>query len=381
MKRFYLSAFLGDLALGAVLLSIPLLLIFKFDSSSLTLGFFGAVGSLAYSTGVIRIGMLTDRIDRKSVIISGCLVFVAVYAVLPFVPSKWPILALYALGAFSMSMFWPTLQSWLSQGLDKKGLVNSLMYFNIFWSLGITLGFLAAGFLFAFAFWAPFVFGIILMAANIWFLRHQPVVSEYSEGAARAAFLRTEKERPPEAPKFLYIAWTANFMSWYIIGTARNIFPKLAAEIGFESGFIGFLIFLMMFAQTAAFFVLGKTHAWHYRFWPVLLCQAVSMAGLFMIFSFSTAPALMAAMVMLGVSSGMTYFSSIFYSLFGFLDKGRRSGIHEAFVGIGAFLGPLTGGLAAHFVGLRAPYIIAMAFLLIAIIIEGSIFLRCPHGA
>ena len=82
----------------------------------------------------------------------------------------------------------------------------------------------------------------------------------------------------------------------------------------------------------------------------------------------------MIAMVFLGLSGGMTYFSSIFYSLYGFIDKGKRSGIHEAFIGIGSFFGPFISGFVATGFGIRAPYAAAICLVIAAIMIE--LFIR-----
>ena len=68
MINFYIAAFLADLALGVVLLSLPLLLIYRFNASSLTLGLLGALGAFVYLSGVIAAGRLSDRFNRKNII-------------------------------------------------------------------------------------------------------------------------------------------------------------------------------------------------------------------------------------------------------------------------------------------------------------------------
>ena len=370
MVNFYISAFLADLALGAVLLSLPLLLIYKFNATSLILGLFGALGAFIYSAGVITAGRLSDRFNRKNILIFGCILFILVYSILPFLRHIRQVFFIYVFGAISMSMFWPTIQSWLSQGLDKKELVKSLLNFNVCWSAGLALGFLSAGFLFFLNMKAPFIFGVFLVAVIVLLLQRQAVFSEVKDETARKIFLEAEKNRPESAKKFLYIAWGANFVSWYIIGITRNLFPKLATQLGFSSGVIGFFIFLLTLAQTIIFFILGRTYKWHYRLLPIMLFQAFAILALLILTFSSRAIYFMIAMVFLGLSGGMTYFSSIFYSLYGFIDKGKKSGIHEAFLGAGTFLGPLIGGLAAYRFGIRAPYVTAALLLAAAITIE-----------
>ena len=165
-------------------------------------------------------------------------------------------------------------------------------------------------------------------------------------------------------------------MSWFLLGVIRNLFPKLGTELGFSSGIIGFFIFLMILAQTIMFFTLGRTQKWHYRLFPIILFQAFAVIALFVMAFSQSGMYFMAAMVFLGLSTGMTYFSSIFYSLYGFIDKGKKSGIHEAVIGTGAFFGPLIGGLFASRFGIRAPYITSALLLTAAMAIEATLFRR-----
>jgi len=376
MVKFFIAAFLTDLALGAVLLSLPLLLIYKFGVTSLQLGLFGALGAFVYSSGVLAIGRLSDRFNRRNILISGCLLFIAVYLVMPLLKDLRHLYLLYVLGAISMSLFWPTIQSWLSQGLDKDRLLRSLTYFNISWSAGLTFGFLSAGFLFSLHIYAPFLFGVSMVAIVVLLLFRQSLTSEMRDEPARKVFLRTERERPEMARHFLIIAWCANFVSWYVVGLIRNLFPKLGTTLGFSASAIGSLVFLMLLSQTLMFYILGRTHRWHYRLLPIVFFQILAIAALITMSRTSNILLFALPMVFLGLSGGMTYFSSIFYSLFGFIDKGKRSGIHEAFIGTGAFLGPFVGGFVASAFDMRAPYLVAAFLIAVTVLVESVIWHR-----
>ncbi len=376
MANFFISAFLADLALGAVLLSLPLLLIYKFGADSLTLGLFGALGALIYSSGVIAAGRLSDTFNRRGMLISGCVLFIAVYSALPFLGGVDRVFFIYVFGAVSMSLFWPTIQSWLSQGLGKNDLLRSLTNFNVCWSAGLTIGFLSAGVLFSANQKAPFFFGAFLVAIVILLLIRQPVVSEIRDEPVRRMFLETEKDRPPAAGKFLVIAWCANFASWYVVGLVRNLFPKLGSELGYSSAAVGFFAFLMFLTQTVMFFILGRTEKWHYRILPLVILQTIAVMALLLLVFYSGAIYFIIAMLCLGFCSGMTYFSSIFYSLYGYADKGKKSGIHECFIGAGGFFGPLAGGIAARYFGIRAPYVTAAMLLTGVIMVEILLYRR-----
>lgn len=379
MFNFYLAAFLADLALGAVLLSMPLFLIYMFGASSLTLGIFGAIGALVYSLGVIVSGRMSDRFNRRTIVLSGCALFMAAYLTLPFFKSTAQVLIAYILGSSSMAMFWPVLQSWLSQGLNKHNLMRSLTLFNVSWSAGLMIGFILAGFLFSLDPRLPFALSIVLIACVAALLCRQPLKPAARGGggaekdalsAVLPAFEPPEEERPANYKAFLYAAWCANFVSWFNVGIMRNLFPKLGTELGFSTGIIGTLIFAVTLAQTVIFFILGKTHRWHYKFGLLAMFQIFSFIGLLIIAFFSNIACFTAAMVLLGLASGMTYFSSIFYSLYGSADKGKNSGIHESFLGAGGLFGPLAGGLLAAGFGIRAPYAAAAAVVILAIVAE-----------
>ena len=371
MFNFYISAFLADLALGAVLLSIPLFLIYMFGATSLTLGIFGAVGALVYSAGVIIAGSISDRVSRRNILLSGCCLFIVAYSILPFLRTTGQVLMIYILGSASMSMFWPTLQSWLSQGLNKRDLMKSLTMFNIFWSSGLMIGFFAAGFLFARNPKLPFALGVILIAVVMALLYKQPLTPAAENSAGKKADVTAEEKKPANYAALLYAAWCANFLSWFIAGIMRNLFPKLGTKLGFSAGLVGTLIFVITLAQTVMFFILGRTHKWHYKLELLILFQALALASLLAVAFTSQVAYLIIAMVFLGLSTGMTYFSSIFYTLYNSsTEKGRGSGIHEAFLGIGGLFGPLAGGLFAQKFGIRAPYVVAAVVLMLAMAAE-----------
>lgn len=189
-------------------------------------------------------------------------------------------------------------------------------------------------------------------------------------GAGKNAAAEMDEDAPANYKFFLYAAWVSNFVSWFNLGVMRNLFPKLGTELGFSAVLIGTLIFIMAFAQTAAFFILGKTHKWHYKLGVVVLFQFFAFLSLW-VFAFSSGVLYFAiAAVFLGLSAGVTYFSSIFYSLRGSENKGRRSGLHEGVIGTGALFGPLAGGFFAAKFGIRAPYVTAAIVLAAAMLAE-----------
>jgi MFS family permease len=61
--------------------------------------------------------------------------------------------------------------------------------------------------------------------------------------------------------------------------------------------------------------------------------------------------------------------------------KGKGTGLHESIVGAGALSGPILGGVAAQFAGLRAPYLLCLVVLFVAVIVEIRLLRRLDTHA
>jgi len=175
---------------------------------------------------------------------------------------------------------------------------------------------------------------------------------------------------------YLYIAWIANFSSWFTLGILRYLSPKMTIEHGIKSGTFGNLMLLMGIGQTLMFFYLGTKNSrkLYYRLLPLVCFQALALFALLLIWRFYNIYIWAIAFFMIGITVGMTYFSSLYYSLHGNLDKGGKSGLHEAIIGSGKLLGPFVGGIAADKFGDQSPYLICSMLYFVSII--GEIVIR-----
>ena len=103
---------------------------------------------------------------------------------------------------------------------------------------------------------------------------------------------------------------------------------------------------MWFFGRFAAFALLWRWRGWHYRFRWLL------GAFLLLIASFTIIPLatglwmVVAAQVAFGFATGLIYYSSLFYAMDVGETKGEHGGLHEAFIGLGIFLGPAAGALA-----------------------------------
>ena len=136
-------------------------------------------------------------------------------------------------------------------------------------------------------------------------------------------------------------------------------------------GCIGFSLFM-------GFLILRQNGDWHFRRSYLLGSQLLAGSGL-LLFVISGHPMLFAlALILIGMGSSVTYYSSLYYAVHLIRKKGRGTGIHESIVGSGALLGPILGGIAAQYAGLRTPYLLCLVVLFLAVVAEINLTRRIP---
>ena len=95
-----------------------------------------------------------------------------------------------------------------------------------------------------------------------------------------------------------------------------------------------------MFARLFAFVLLWKWTWWHYRFRFLAGAFALMIAGFAGIVLARSPAMLLAAQAAFGVSVGLIYYSSLYYSMNVSSERGAHGGLHEAMIGAGLFAGP-----------------------------------------
>ena len=347
------ASFAVDFAVSMVSLAIQFLGI-HLGAPPFVLGLYGAAGAGVYAVMCLVAGRLSDRFGRR---ISAAAIAVVGLIWLIIGRQRVPLalLAFIPIGSAILALFWPSIQAWIGDlSPTPEKLARSLGTFNVLWTTGLMLGPVASGYLWLAHHYAPFFAG----AAVAWITAVALLAVPVFRSSRRSGADAHETDQPnPLADAFLSIAWTANYASWYAAGSTRALFPKLAHELGFTEVLTGWLIFAFYVGQVAAFFALRQTKGWQYRRWPLLAGLVCGLVGMSIV-TLANAPATFAfGLAVAGISVGITYVASLFYSLQAPLeDRGRRSGIHEAIVGAGLSTGPFFGGAAATFTSPRAPF-------------------------
>lgn len=291
------------------------------------------------------------------------------------VAGHYYVLACYTLGA---SLTWPAMEAILSEKASSDRLQNMVGIYNLVWSVTSAFAVLAGGALLERT--GPRGFFAIPASVNflqfvlIGFLEKTTKTSlaaaaQKKHGSATAAAAIDPQEptalastlrqaKPPVAPRtFMKMAWLANPLSYVAINSLIPVIPRIAAELDLSAAQAGAVGSVWFFTRSAAFFVLWRWTGWHYRFrW--LFGSFVAMVACYgLIQLVPLAPGLpyslrlavlVGAQVVFGASIGLSYYSSLFYSMDVGETKGEHGGFHEAALGSGLFVGPLLGAGALH---------------------------------
>ena len=381
----YLPVLLIDLAFSSILTNTS----FYTSHLGLSTTFLGIL--MAVSTGffallAIPLGRLSDRIERRYILYAACLILGAVSIGLAFCRNSGHLMSIFPGIGVSMALFFPAYEAWLAERESEGELIHRIMLFNLFWSIGMTLGPALSSYLYGDAnpfrpFYLASIFALLTLV-TIW-------ASRISKSDPSNISVHTD-ESDPESPEILYpslsvrmtylhLARCANFVSWFSLGVLRQLTPKLTLEMGIRPAIYGNLMLILGGVQTLAFVVLGTGYStrWHYRFSPLLIIQLLAILS-FLSIGLAQHTVLWAfAFGVIGVSVAFTYFSSLYYGLDRHADKGNKSGWHEAILGVGILLGPFLGGISADSrLGTQSPYLLCAVAIGIAILIEILILLK-----
>jgi MFS family permease len=364
-RILYAFAFIMNSATGVLVVAFPLLGI-RFCASPLQLGILGAAGAFVYTLACPFGGGLSDRVraragGRRGSLIFCCALLVAVDSFIFAVSGLRDLFIIAICGYFFSAFFWPPLQAWLSEVGGRERLAERLGLFNLAWSLGIMVGPMIGGFLFAVDYRLPWCYAMLTNSSLVLLLLL--LRKQTSAAAPPPPPPADEAARRNNAAEFLSLVLWANFASFFCLSNVQSLYPKLASVRDLSPQLIGCLLFMVGAAQSAFFIVLRATRAWHFRYGPLVAVHGLAAAGMLIIFQTVSVPLLAFAFSLIGIALGLSYYSSLYYSLCGDGDAGRRSGIHELMVGSAFFLGPLLGGFAAQYLGLRSPFILCAALL------------------
>lgn len=378
-KRLMLVAFLDDFAVAAVSMGVQWLGI-SLGASTQVLGILPAVSAITYTVGCLFSGPLSDRWGRRRPAMLSCLITGLVWLLMSRSTSPIHLLILMPFSGAALALLWPSTQAWLGEfcGDNSKRLNRTISLFNLSWSAGIMLGTLLAGWMVLHGYSWPFVIAALLSFVSFGILFITPAGQQaHAPAPATAGQVPFEK-----AQLFLYLAWIGNFASWFCRGTIGATFPKLGDTLDFSKPLVSALAFVPTLALCLMFGLARLSHRWQYHLRVLLAAEVAGIAGM-VIAWMAVSPLLFTiGFTLTGLCTAITYISSLTYALRGTSgSRGKRSGLHEAVLGLGIIIGPLAAGFLGQRINLHAPFLACAIVFALAMAAQGVVWLKMTKAS
>jgi len=373
---FFLAIFLVAIAQSIVYFSIPLLAIYL-GADSLNLGGLGFISNLCYICFCLFFGKLSDKWKHKNLILLAFLCYFFFFLLFFFSKHLYQLFILMVFLGISDAMFWPSIEAWIGERRKGKSLLQQISRFGVFLRIGFIIGPIIGGHFFQISPRSPFYIACFFYFIVFFMILKEPSKTEYKTSlSSKGDTSKQNNNYTTIHSSYLYVAWIANFASYFSFGILRYIFPKLFIGIGFSSSTLGVLMSTISVSQAFTFYILGQTSRWHYRLAPLLSAQLLIAFALILIFLNNSLIIFFLSFIFIGIGMGICSFSSLFYSINTYHNRGARAGIHETFLGSGVLMGPLVGGITAQIYSLKTPYITAALINGIFIIVEIKLILK-----
>ncbi len=273
----------------------------------------------------------------------GLAVCLALGALVPSLPAV--LLALVGWTA-TVCFTWPALEALVSDGVSDAVLPKNIGIYNVVWSAGAASIYFVGGTLYEMLgqnsiFWLPALIHAALCLIVVRLGKNPVHTASSVAPAAAPPVLEAAAFVQPHNPRtFLRLVWLAIPFSYIAISTVIAIIPALAKRLELSTAQAGLFCSLWMFARLGTFVGLWQWTGWHYRFRWLVGAFVGLMAGFGLLGLSTSLGMLVAAQAVFGVSVGLIYYSSLFYSMDVGETKGEHAGLHEAMIGAGMCLGP-----------------------------------------
>lgn len=307
-----------------------------------------ALGGFVYIIAAWQGGKLADRYGCVRMIYMGLCGIILSLTLGMIFPTPTGQIVVYCLWTVGVCFIWPALEALISERAGAS-LPKMVGIYNVTWAAGGAVAYFTAGILIenlgmASLFWLPLGLTAVELAllpcAARWLKKEND--RQGYEGELTPAV------SPADAKRFLRMAWIANPFSYVAINTVIPLVPSIAEKLSLSTGMAGIVCSLWMFARLAAFAACWRWTGWHYRFrWLVgsFLLMIVCFFGFLLSPSIGL---LLTAQFGFGLSIGLIYYSSLYYSMNVTKNRGANAGLHEAMIGAGLLIGPGFGAAALY---------------------------------
>jgi len=350
---------------GIVGIAVPIYAA-ELGASPLLLGFIGATGGLIYSFMPLASGVLSDRFRKKTFVFTSTFLYGLSCLLYSIVEDPYMLIPVKALEWISVSLFWPSVEALLVEA-SEVNVEETLRRFNLSWGSATIVGPMIGGSLISvIGVKTPFITALII-SLTLAFL----AVVMVKERLKDELVGESETLASIENRSVSIVGAIVEILLFSSIGgVIFNLFPAYAVSLGIPAYTVGLIMLINGLFRLIAFFETYKIEAkFNRRF--VFLTGSLIMAFASALTAIgSTALIFAISFAFFGFGAGILYASSIATLLKDWgAKKGYASGLFESLIGVGYFLGSLTGGFVSEYAP-NAPYILGLSISLIVCLFQ-----------
>ena len=369
--------FLFAVICSSLFVAIPLFILKLGVTNPFVLGMAGATFQIFYLAFCILHSLFSRYINKRKAIITASILYPIILLGFILTHKVSFIFFLCAFQGISLSMFWPTHESYITINVDKRGANKNLQRFNIGWGSGMVLGSLLGGILFSINMRGVFYFDFIISLIAI-YLIFQYIQENFINHNDKSSIKQEDSQELPTAKEnikqFLMLGWTGLFVAWFCIGIIIWLFPKFATDRGISSATIGSLMATQGIFQVIMFFIQGANQRWQYSFPYLIIYELMLISAFAILIIFPSVICWTLSFALIGISAGFIYSSSLFYTSQARTEKGEKTGLHEAVLISGALFGTFFGGIIARAMSISASYSMCIGVIIACIVLQ--VFMR-----
>jgi MFS family permease len=322
----------------------------------------------AYVVFCILAVLIIDKLSPKKVLLIAAAA--EIFVALGFLAAVWfgnnhagffgPIASLIFLMAMTgiiTAFFWPMMMGWISTGHEGPELTKRFGFYNVSWGLANTLLPVVGGYLMEVNYLLPLALAAVmavLCLISVFPTKHTPHIPPMHQNTSDPA---AAHEVPRQNRPFVWITRAALFATLICIGIFRSQLGILYKfQLGFAESAYGWSVSLMCLFNIAIFYMMGKSHYWHYKKALYVAAQVSIIGCMAMMIICKTLPLQLLASGMAGVWYGYVYSSHQYYGVSGSKKRSNLMAVHETIIGAGFATGSLFGGILSDTWGRYSPY-------------------------
>lgn len=324
-------AFCAEIAMVLASIYIPYYS-YQLGATEIEVGFIGAAAGIPYVFIPFLAGRLSDKIGRKRGLATGTTIVLLCYILYLLTYNPKLFIPIRIIEGIGWSFVWPSMEALIG---DNK---RKLQIYNIMWGLGATVApYLGSLFYQIFGAKNILLMSIGFMIASLIFFKLGKE-SQITKNIPRYRYVENFKFTQILFFPFIYGVVGYTLLTFFPIHAEKRMFPLYVS---------GLLLSVMNFGRLSAFIlsnkmILGKEKVQKYF---TIFLGLIPIGFVF----FANELILIALFYLLGFSLGITYAYALTKILsISEMRRGYYAGIFESFLGLGAFAGPLIGGIVSN---------------------------------